>query len=210
MNEPETMDRASERPTTLSDARRLAQSCERCPLYRNATQTVFGEGPVEAPLMFVGEQPGDREDLAGKPFVGPAGKLLDELLAAAGIDRQTCYVTNAVKHFKFEPRGKLRLHKRPDAYEIDRCRWWLDLERRFVKPRLIVALGATAAQSLTGRGSAILRRRGTVERLAGGTRVFITIHPSMLLRIPDPTSASEAREAFRRDLVKVANLMNAA
>src|ERR1700720_4622769 len=145
-------------PSSIASLGKLAQAeaeCRRCPLYRDATQAVPGEGPKRATFMLVGEQPGDKEDLAGKPFVGPAGRVLDRALADAGLDRNKLFVTNAVKHFKFELRGKRRLHKRPNAYEIERCRWWLDLERAIVKPELVVALGATAARSLLNRSVSI-------------------------------------------------------
>lgn len=191
---------AQSMPPTLAEAREQASVCTRCPLYRDATQTVFGEGPDGAELMFVGEQPGDMEDLAGKPFVGPAGKLFDEAIEAAGIERAKCYVTYAVKHFKFTPRGKRRIHQKPNAGEVQHCKFWLDLERQFVRPKLIVALGATAALSLTGDGTSIMKRRGTIERLEDGTPVFLTIHPSMILRIPDARAAEQAKEDFRRDL----------
>ena len=146
--------------TDLSHLREDAASCRRCPLWRNATQTVFGEGPASARMMLIGEQPGDREDLAGRPFIGPAGQILDQALEAAGIDRATVYITNAVKHFKNEPRGKRRLHKKPDASEIEACRWWLDQEIALLRPRLTVALGATAA-------GALMRRTVTIGRVRG-------------------------------------------
>ncbi|MBK8909645.1 MAG: UdgX family uracil-DNA binding protein [Rhodospirillales bacterium] len=185
---------------TIDAVHSAARSCTRCPLYRNATQVVMGEGPTDAELMLVGEQPGDQEDLAGRPFVGPAGQILDRVCHAAGIDRSTVYVTNAVKHFKFLPRGKRRLHQKPDAGEIVPCRWWLDLEMRLVQPRLIVALGATAAESLTGTGKGILRRRGAIEHTEAGTPVFLTIHPSYLLRLPDAATKAAETDSFRRDL----------
>jgi uracil-DNA glycosylase len=194
-------------PHSLAMVQTAAETCQRCPLYANATQTVFGEGPEDAVLMFVGEQPGDKEDLSGRPFVGPAGQLFDHILGDAGIDRAKCYITNAVKHFKYELRGKFRLHKRPDASEVQACQWWVKLEQDFVKPRLIVALGATAALSLTGEGSAVLKRRGQLEITKNGTKVFITVHPSSLLRMPDADSAQAARLAFRRDLELIRNLV---
>jgi len=187
-------------PATLEAARRAAASCTRCPLHLLGTQTVFGEGPATAQVMFVGEQPGDKEDLAGRPFVGPAGRLFDTLLREAGIDREACYVTNAVKHFKHEPRGSFRLHKKPDTPEIEACKWWLRIESAIIRPKLFVALGSTAAQSLTGNGRNILRRRGTLEETPGGRRVLITLHPSALLRIPGARDAAEARRRFREDL----------
>lgn len=195
-------------PSTLEAAREQARSCTRCHLYQLGTQTVFGEGPAKAQVMFVGEQPGDKEDLAGRPFVGPAGRpfvgpagrLFDTLLAEAGIDRGKCYVTNAVKHFKHEPRGSFRLHKKPDAPEIEACKWWLRIEAAIVRPKLFVALGATAAQSLTGSGRDILKRRGRFEETRDGRPILITIHPSALLRIPNARDAAAARQRFREDL----------
>lgn len=176
-------------PRSLAEARRLAAACTRCDLYRNATQTVFGEGPISARLMLVGEQPGDKEDLAGRPFVGPAGLVLDRALAAAGIERNSVFLTNGVKHFKNEPRGKKRLHRRPDPGEIDICRWWLDLERKFVRPAVIVALGATALRSVTGRAATVSSFRRRPSRLPDGTTLIATIHPSYLLRMPDRSAA---------------------
>ena len=172
-------------PRTLTGLRRSEAECQRCPLYQFATQMVPGEGPEHAPLMMVGEQPGNDEDLAGHPFIGPAGRMLDRAIAEAGLDRKAIFVTNAVKHFKFEQRGKRRLHKRPNAYEIERCKWWLDIERSLVKPKLVVALGATAARSLTGKPVPINRLRGEVFPLDGDGRLVVTIHPSALLRIRD-------------------------
>ena len=184
---------------------RDAAGCTRCPLYEGATQVVVGEGPKDAELMFVGEQPGDKEDLAGKPFVGPAGRLLDEACEAAGIDRRIVFVTNAVRHFKYQMRGKRRIHQRPNAGEIKACRWWLDAERKLVRPRLIVAMGATAAQSLTGDGKAVLARRGSVERTSDGEHpVFLTIHPSALLRLRDREERRAETERFHGDLRSVA------
>ena len=172
-------------PRSLEGLRKAEQACTRCPLYQNATQAVPGEGPSPARLMMVGEQPGNDEDLKGHPFVGPAGRMLDRAIADAGLDRKTIFVTNAVKHFKFEPRGKRRLHKRPNAYEIERCRWWNEIERKLVKPDLIVALGATAARSLTGRNVTITKVRGELMALEDGSRLVVTVHPSSLLRIED-------------------------
>jgi uracil-DNA glycosylase len=194
-------------PNTIADARKAAASCTRCDLYKFATQTVFGEGPSGAEVMFVGEQPGDKEDLIGKPFVGPAGRLLDVLLEEVGIERERCYVTNAVKHFKYVPRGKRRLHQRPNAHEIERCKWWLDIERILIRPKMIVAMGATAAQAVTGSGQGILKRRGQVERLADDTPVFITIHPSAVLRSRDDASREAARADFLKDLQALARLL---
>ena len=179
-----------------------ARGCTRCPLHENATQIVFGEGPPTADMMVVGEQPGDKEDLAGRPFVGPAGQLWDEIAERAGLDRGRVYVTNAVKHFKFQPRGKRRIHQKPAAGEVNACRWWLDQERELVKPRLILAMGATALHALTGDGKGILKRRGSVERARGGAQepVFVTVHPSFLLRLPDPDTRAREERAFEDDL----------
>src|ERR1700761_4798200 len=170
-------------PAPVKSLRQLAkaeESCTRCPLYRNATQAVPGEGPDHAPFMLVGEQPGDKEDLAGKPFVGPAGRMLDQALADAGIARDEAYVTNAVKHFKHEMRGKRRLHKRPNNYEIERCKIWLDRERELVQPRTVIALGVTAARSLTGKTVTIAKMRKTPVAMADGTTLVVTVHPSAL------------------------------
>lgn len=177
-----------------------ASRCTRCSLYRNATQTVFGEGPAGATLMLVGEQPGDQEDLAGRPFVGPAGKLLDRALIEAGIDRVDVYVTNVVKHFKHERRGKRRLHRRPNREEIDICRWWLDLELRAVKPRLVVALGVTAASALAGRTVVLSRSRRKMIGLTGGLRGMAVQHPSALLRIPESDARNRAFDELVADL----------
>ena len=185
---------------SLAALSRAEHACTRCPLYKNATQAVPGEGAVGARIMFVGEKPGNDEDLAGKPFVGPAGRMLDKALAEAGIPRADTFVTNAVKHFKFEPRGKRRLHKKPNAYEIDRCNWWLDLEKMIVKPELHVALGATGARALTGRAVTISKVRGTVVTLADGGRMVVTVHPSSLLRIPDSASRKAAYREFVNDM----------
>jgi DNA polymerase len=169
-------------------------------LYRNATQTVFGEGPVGATIMLVGEQPGDQEDLQGRPFVGPAGKMLDRALADAGIDRATIYVTNAVKHFKFEPRGKKRLHKKPSVGEIEACRWWLEQEIELVRPAITVALGATAARALIGRTVTLARWRGRIAELRPGLAGLVTIHPSFLLRVPDADARAREYKSFVADL----------
>jgi uracil-DNA glycosylase len=184
----------------LYGLRREAGSCRACPLWRNATQTVFGEGPANAEIMFVGEQPGDKEDLQGRPFVGPAALLLDRALAEAGVDRRRVYVTNAVKHFEFEPRGKRRLHKRPNASEIKICRRWLADEIEVIRPRLIVALGATAAQGLAERATSVQRNRGKVLDAENGLRIFITIHPSALLRLQDEKERHSAYSGFVNDL----------
>jgi uracil-DNA glycosylase len=201
---------AGERPTTLAEARAAAATCRRCPLWENATQTVFGEGPEGARLMLVGEQPGDREDLAGAPFVGPAGAMLDRALVEAGIPRAEVYVTNAVKHFKFEPRGKFRLHKTPDTPEILACRWWLDSERALVRPQLTVALGASAAQALLGRRVTIGRERGRPEDLPEGGALWITVHPSYLLRLPDEAAKTREYGKFVADLAGAWNWLGAA
>jgi DNA polymerase len=189
-------------PETITNLKALAAAeaaCTRCPLYRHATQAVPGEGPLRARLMLVGEQPGDQEDLQGRPFVGPAGRVLDRALAEAGIDRAQVFITGAVKHFKFEPRGKRRLHKKPNASEIDHCRAWLDLEQAIVQPKLLVALGATAARSLFGRPLTIAKVRGHVVPLTRG-RMVVTIHPSYLLRIQDPDEKAAQHAAFVADL----------
>ena len=186
--------------TTLAALREAEAACKRCPLYRDATQVVPGEGPAAAKIMLVGEQPGNDENLAGRPFVGPAGRVLDRAIADAGLDRSAIFVTNAVKHFQFEPRGKRRLHKRPNAYEIERCRWWLDRERAIVAPELVVALGASAARSLFGRPVVIGKMRGEIVAREDGSRLMVTIHPSYLLRIEDArTKAAEYRH-FVADL----------
>ncbi|SHH78980.1 UdgX family uracil-DNA binding protein [Marivita hallyeonensis] len=194
--------RASGGEERMTDA--LA-SCRRCPLWQDATQAVPGEGPLDARLMFVGEQPGDREDLEGRPFVGPAGQLLDRALEATGIVRSEVYLTNAVKHFKFVPRGKRRLHQSPNRDEIDHCRWWLDLERERVRPALIVALGATALRGLTGNGDGLLKRRGKVE-MSGGQPIFVTVHPSYLLRLRDAEQRQREERAFHADLKAAAEI----
>ncbi len=185
---------------SLADARAQVQGCTRCPLHEHATQAVFGEGPQAAEVMFVGEQPGDQEDLAGKPFVGPAGQVFDTALDKVGIERRRVYVTNAVKHFKFVPRGKRRIHQKPDAGEIRACRFWLDLEREFVRPKLIVALGATAATSLMGKASSITSLRGKKLELPDGSNLLVTVHPSYLLRMPDRDKAAEELLRFEADL----------
>jgi uracil-DNA glycosylase len=184
---------------SLDALRAAAAECRACPLWKDATQTVFGEGPQRAAIMLVGEQPGDQEDLAGHPFVGSAGGMLDRALEDAGIDRQQVYVTNAVKHFKHEPRGKRRIHKKPSDREIEACHPWLENELEQVQPALIVALGATAARALLGRVTPIERNRGKLVPLLGNARLLITVHPSFLLRIPDPYRA-EAYQRFVEDL----------
>ncbi|MBV9528232.1 UdgX family uracil-DNA binding protein [Sphingomonas sp.] len=183
----------------LKDARK----CTRCDLYRHATQTVFGEGPLDASIMFVGEQPGDQEDIAGRPFVGPAGQLFDAALEKAGIDRSTVYVTNAVKHFKFEQRGKKRIHSKPGAGEIEACRWWIGQERDLIRPPVTVALGATAARSLFDKVVTISKVRGEPQTLPDGGECWITVHPSFLLRIPEEDRRHEERALFVRDLKRI-------
>ena len=190
-------------PAAASELKRVARdaaSCTRCPLYRHATQTVFGEGPVGASIMMVGEQPGDQEDLAGHPFVGPAGRVLDRALAEVGVDRSKVYVTNAGKHFKNAPRGKKRLHKRPNRYEIEVCRVWLQKELDLVRPRLVLALGVTAAVALAGRPVVLSRERGKVLELPGGVRGMVTAHPSSILRVPDEAARHAAFATLVKDL----------
>lgn len=186
----------------LDALRDSAEGCRACPLWANATQTVFGEGPQGAAIMMVGEQPGDHEDLAGRPFVGPAGRLLDRALAEAGIARERVYVTNAVKHFKNEPRGKRRIHKKPADAEIEACHPWLERELELVAPRLVIALGATAARALLGSATAIERNRGRIMRMRGAAQLLVTVHPSFLLRVPEKYKA----DAYRRfvDDLKIA------
>lgn len=193
---------------SIAVARHAAEDCRRCPLWRDATQTVFGEGPENAEVLFVGEQPGDQEDIAGQPFVGPAGKVFDTLLEDAGIARQKTYVTNAVKHFKFEPRGKRRIHSKPNAGEIKACRWWLDSELRLVKPKLAVALGATAIQSLLGKALPVTRMRGQVIERDDRLKVFLTVHPSFILRIRDKAEKQAERDRFLEDMKAVKALMD--
>jgi DNA polymerase len=180
-----------------------ARVCTRCDLYKFATQTVFGEGPLNASIMFVGEQPGDQEDLAGRPFVGPAGALFDAALEKAGIDRSTVYVTNAVKHFKFVQRGKRRIHNKPDAGEISACRWWIAHERELIRPAVTVALGATAGRSLVGKIVTISKVRGEPLTLADGSECWVTAHPSSILRAPDEEGRREGKRLFLRDLKRI-------
>lgn len=194
-------------PSTIADLAAEAEHCERCPLYRNATQAVFGEGPAPAPLMLIGEQPGDQEDKTGRPFVGPAGRLLDQALEAAGIDRATVYVTNAVKHFKHELRGKRRLHRKPNMGEVKACRWWFKLELAAVKPKLVIALGATAARSVMNRTVVLARERGNPIHLVEGCQGLVTIHPSAILRMPDEESREKALKLLTADLRKAARVV---
>jgi uracil-DNA glycosylase family protein len=192
----------AKRPTkiSLTRVRDEAKHCRACDLWKHATQTVFGEGPRKAALMLIGEQPGDAEDLGGHPFVGPAGQLLDRALADAGIDRGAVYLTNVVKHFKFEPRGKRRIHKKPRISEIGACRPWLDLEIALIKPRVIVCLGATAAQALLGRQFKVTARRGVFVPSPLAARVLATVHPSSILRAPDEEARRSEMTRFTRDL----------
>lgn len=195
---------------TLARLADSARDCTLCPLHGPATQTVFGEGPSDARLMLVGEQPGDMEDLEGRPFVGPAGQLLDRALAQAGIDRRRCYVTNAVKHFKFEPRGRRRIHQSPNPSEIEACRWWLDQELALVAPALILLLGASAARAVLGRAVTVGRERGRAIPLDGGRTAFLTVHPSYLLRIENPDAAEAEYARFVGDLQAARTLADAA
>lgn len=198
--------RIEPRSNTLAaweDILKDARGCTRCDLYKCATQTVFGEGPLDSRIMFVGEQPGDQEDLAGRPFVGPAGAVFDEALEKAGIPRSEVYVTNAVKHFKFIQRGKRRIHNKPDAGEIEACRWWIDQERALIRPPVTVALGATAARSLIGKIVTISRVRGAPIPLNEGGECWVTVHPSFLLRIPEPVRKREERAKFVDDLKRI-------
>ncbi|MBV8962997.1 MAG: UdgX family uracil-DNA binding protein [Hyphomicrobiales bacterium] len=192
---------ASVNMTSLTGVQDAARHCRACPLWENATQTVFGEGPDDARLIFVGEQPGDAEDIAGLPFVGPAGRIFNRALAEAGIERKEVYVTNAVKHFKFEQRGKRRLHKRPDAGEIEICRWWLSRELEIIEPSLVVALGATAARSLSGKPMPIERSRGELLPFgSNGGRMLVTVHPSYLLRLREENDRAREFGRFVDDL----------
>jgi DNA polymerase len=191
---------------TLDSLREEARHCTRCNLHCKATQTVFGEGPADAQLMFVGEQPGDQEDLAGRPFVGPAGKLFDQVLQETGIERQALYVTNAVKHFKYEPRGKRRIHQKPNMGEVKHCRWWLNLEIELMKPRLVVAMGATALFALTETKERLSDVRGRPMPLADGRMLFVTVHPSYLLRIPDEGRKADELGEFRADMAEISRL----
>ncbi|GLV28703.1 uracil-DNA glycosylase [Sphingobium sp. TomTYG75] len=200
---PKAPARASNATAAWTRLREEAIGCTRCPLYRDATQTVFGEGPIDAPLVLVGEQPGDQEDIAGRPFVGPAGQLLDQALEEARIDRASVYVTNAVKHFKHERRGKRRIHQTPDTPEIAACRWWLDQELDLVRPRVVVALGATAARAILGKAVTISRMRGAPIPLESGAEAWVTVHPSFLLRIPDEVRKAAERARFVEDLREI-------
>jgi DNA polymerase len=211
-------DRIPARPT-LKSVREAAKDCRACDLWKHGTQTVFGEGPRGAALMLIGEQPGDAEDLSGHPFVGPAGKLLDRALADAGIDRSTVYLTNVVKHFKWEPRGKRRIHKKPRASEIAACRPWLDTEIALVRPRVIVCLGATAAQALLGSSFKVTQHRGEfvesplawpaeAKREGGAPRVIATVHPSSILRAADEDARRREMAHFTADLRAAARALS--
>jgi uracil-DNA glycosylase family protein len=189
---------------TLQALVEASKGCRGCDLFEHATQTVFGEGPSRAQLMLIGEQPGDREDREGHPFVGPAGQLLDRALETAGIDRTTVYVTNAVKHFKFEPRGKRRIHKKPNAEEIRACNPWLEAELDAVRPKILVCLGATAAQAVIGRTFKVTQHRGEFVDTPLEPLVTATVHPSSILRSPDDSTRATETEAFIRDLRVVA------
>ncbi|MFZ0733383.1 MAG: UdgX family uracil-DNA binding protein [Candidatus Sulfotelmatobacter sp.] len=197
------------RTLTLSNLQRSADSCKACDLWRNATQTVFGEGPTRARVMFVGEQPGDQEDKQGHPFVGPAGRFLDEALVEAGVDRSEVYVSNVVKHFKWAAaqRGKRRIHKKPRHSEIEACRPWLDAELKVVKPQVLVCLGASAAQALLGKDFRVTRDRGQLVRSELAPQVMATTHPASILRAPDSAAREQQRADFVRDLKKIAELL---
>jgi uracil-DNA glycosylase len=198
-----------ERPT-LPKLRAAAAGCTACHLWKLGTQTVFGEGARGSEVMFVGEQPGDQEDLQGRPFVGPAGRLLDDAMVEAGIDRTKAYVTNAVKHFKWEPRGKRRIHQKPNAAEMAACRPWLEAELAVVSPMVLVALGSTAAQSLLGRGFRVTKQRGVPVESDLARHVVATVHPSSILRAPDDEARRQAYADFVSDLRAVAELLPAA
>ena len=193
---------------TIPSLQKAAKDCRACDLWQRGTQTVFGEGGPNAKVIFVGEQPGDREDLEGKPFVGPAGGLLDKALVEAGIDRTKVYVTNAVKHFKWEPRGKRRIHKKPNAAEIAACRPWLDAEIAVLKPKVVVCLGATAAQALLGRDFRVTQRRGEFVDSTLAPFVMATVHPSSILRAPDDETRHEEMRRFVSDLKKLAGVLS--
>jgi uracil-DNA glycosylase len=191
----------------LQEAMHEASDCRRCDLWEPATQTVFGEGPAHARVIFVGEQPGDQEDVIGRPFVGPAGQIMDRAMEEAGLDRRSVYITNAVKHFKFEPRGKRRIHKTPETPEIRACRFWLDVELVRLQPKLVVAMGGTAARAVLGRAVTITRERGRPIELSNGQAAFVTVHPSFLLRVPDEDAKAREYRAFVADLRKIMELV---
>ena len=194
--------------STIAKLQEAARGCRACPLWKTGKQTVFGEGSRHAKVVFIGEQPGNDEDLAGKPFVGPAGKLLDKALGEAGIDRGEVYVTNVVKHFKWEPKGKRRIHKKPNAREIAACRPWLDAELDLLKPKIVVCLGATAAQALLGRDFKVTRQRGKIIETSFSKRTVATVHPSSILRAPDEQTRHEAYAQFVADLRKIAKVIH--
>lgn len=198
--DPAAAEQRAEAADNLLQLKREALECRACPLWAPATQTVFGEGPKNAPILLIGEQPGDQEDLAGRPFIGPAGKILDRALADAGLDRSRAYVTNAVKHFKFEPRGKRRLHKKPTVGEIRACAPWLEGELTLVAPKIVVMLGASAAQAMLGRSASVMKQRGRVFDLPGGRHGLVTVHPSYLLRLQGGDERHEAYQDFVKDL----------
>lgn len=192
---------------TVEELREEAKGCRGCDLWRHATQTVFGAGAARPKIMFVGEQPGNQEDQEGKPFVGPAGKLLDSALEEAGIDRSKTYVTNAVKHFKWEPRGKRRIHKKPNLTQIKACRPWLDAEIAALKPQVIVCLGATAAQALLGRAFRVTQQRGELMKSTLAPFVMATVHPSSILRAPDEETRRTEMQRFIEDLKQLAEFV---
>jgi DNA polymerase len=204
-------DNSARKPATpkisLRKLRESAKSCKACDLWKRGTQTVFGEGSPKARVMFIGEQPGNEEDLSGKPFVGPAGRLLDEAMVEAGIDRSAAYVTNAVKHFKWLPRGKRRIHSKPNAIEIAACRPWLEAEISVVKPAIIVCLGATAAQAMLGKDFRVSRQRGQFMRSELAPLITATVHPSSILRAPDDEKRHAEKSQFIQDLKKVAQAL---
>jgi uracil-DNA glycosylase family protein len=192
---------------TLTKLRKIAAGCQACPLWKRGTQTVFGEGPLGAEVMLIGEQPGNDEDLQGRPFVGPAGKLLDRALEEAGVDRTKVYVTNVVKHFKWEPRGKRRIHKKPSAREIAACRPWVEAEIAIIKPRVVICLGATAAQTLLGAQFRVTQHRGEFVESSLAPFVTATIHPSAILRAPDEATRRAELKQFVQDLKKIAKVI---
>lgn len=216
--DPRPLDRPPIGPVVLAESQtgatrslaREARGCERCALYAPATQTVFGEAPSDARVLFIGEQPGDQEDIIGRPFVGPAGQLLDTALEEAGIDRRRIAITNAVKHFKFTPRGRRRIHQPPSPQEIDICRFWLDAERTALNPSLLVLLGGSAGRAVLGRPVTVTRERGRPFKLPDGTTAFLTVHPSYLLRQPDEASRAREYAAFVHDLRRVRELISSA
>jgi len=191
---------------SLAELAEKAKNCRNCDLWRNATQTVFGEGTSRPRIMLIGEQPGDEEDKQGRPFVGPAGRFLDRLLTEAGIDRKKVYVTNAVKHFKWEPRGKRRIHKKPNAREIEACRPWLDAEIADLRPSVIVCLGATAAQALLGPAFRVTQHRGEFVESPLAPHVMATVHPSSILRAPDEKTRHDQEKEFVRDIARIAKI----